>query len=64
MSKNHLLAPLLTSQCFTCYGEKLPMAWGVPQQIVRHEKSIPSQYERETKNLTLRDLKSYLILDG
>ena len=47
-----------------CYREKLPMAWGVPQQTARHKKSIPSQYARETKHLTLRDLKSYLILDG
>ena len=23
-----------------CYGEKLPMAWGVPQQTTRHQKSI------------------------
>ena len=47
-----------------CYAEKLPMAWGVPKQIARHEKSIPSQYARETKHLTLRDLKLYLILDS
>ena len=49
---------------YTCYGEKLPMAWGVPQQIARPEKSIPSQYARETKHITLRDLESYLIPDG
>ena len=47
-----------------CYREKLPMAWGVPQQISRPEKSILSQYARETKHLTLKDLKSYLIPDG
>ena len=47
-----------------CYGEKLPMAWGVPQQTARHKKSILSQYARETKHLTLRDLESYLIPDG
>ena len=47
-----------------CYREKLPMDWGVPQQTARHEKSILSQYARETKHLTLRDLKSYLIPDG
>ena len=47
-----------------CYGEKIPMVWGVPQQTVRHEKSIPFQYARETKHLTLSDLESYLIPDG
>ena len=47
-----------------CHGEKLPMAWGVPQQIAKHEKSILSQYERKTKHLTLRDLESYLIADS
>ena len=44
-----------------CFREKLPMAWGVPQQTARHKKSIPSQYARETKHLILRDIKSYLI---
>ena len=26
---------------------KLPMAWGVPQQTEKPQKSIPSQYARE-----------------
>ena len=47
-----------------CYGEKLPMAWGVPQQTSRHNKSIPFQYAIETKHLTIKDIESYLILDG
>ena len=46
-----------------CYGEKLLMAWVVPKYKSKHEKSIPSQYARETKHLTLNDLESYLILD-
>ena len=37
-----------------CYGEKLPMAWGVLQETDKPHKSIPSQYARETKHLTLR----------
>ena len=40
------------------------MAWGVPQQTEKPKKSIPSQYAREIKNLTLKDLESYLIPDG
>ena len=47
-----------------CYGEKPPMAWGVPQQIARHQKSTFPKYARETKHLTLRDIKSYLVPDG
>ena len=43
---------------------KLPMAWGVRQQIEKPQKSIPSQYVREIQHLTLKDLKKYLILDG
>ena len=43
---------------------KLPMAWGVPQQTEKPQKSIPSQYAREIKNLTLKDLETYLIPDG
>ena len=43
---------------------KIPMAWGVPQQIEKPQKSIPSQYAREIKHLTLKDLKTYLIQDG
>ena len=43
---------------------KLPMAWGVPQQTEKPQKSIPSQYAREIKHLTLKDLETYLILDG
>ena len=40
------------------------MAWGVPQQTEKSQKSIPSQYEREIKNLTLKDLETYVIPDG
>ena len=47
----------------SCYGEKLPMAWGVPQQTEKPQKSIPSKHARETKHLTLKDLESYLIPD-
>ena len=43
---------------------KLPMAWGVPKQIEKLQKSISSPYAREIKHLTLKDLESYLILDG
>ena len=52
------------SVIYNCYGEKLPVDWGVPQQTTRPEKSIPPQYARETKHLTLKDLESYLISDG
>ena len=47
-----------------CYGEKLSMAWGVPQQTALKLEINISQYARETKHLTLRDTKSYLVLDG
>ena len=47
-----------------CYGDKFPMAWGVPQQTTRHQKSIFPQYTREIKHLTLRDIESYLVPDG
>ena len=43
---------------------KIPMAWGVPQQTEKLQKSIPSQYAREIKHLTLKDLETYLIPDG
>ena len=43
---------------------KLPMAWGVPQQTKKPQNSIPSQYAREIKHLTLKYLETYLILDG
>ena len=46
------------------YLRSFPMAWGVPQQIDKPHESILSQYARETKHLTLKDLESYLILDG
>ena len=46
------------------YREKLPMAWGVPQQTDKLQKAIPSQYARETKHITLKDIESYLIPDG
>ena len=47
-----------------CYGEKLPMAWDVPQQTDKLQKSIPSQYAREIQHLKLKDLETYLIPDG
>ena len=60
-----LAIPSIQEICISkCYREKIPMAWGVPQQTDRHEKSIPSQYAIETKHLTLGDLESYLIPDG
>ena len=43
---------------------KLPMAWGVPQQIEKPHKSISFQYGREIQHLTLKDLNTYLISDG
>ena len=43
---------------------KLPMAWSVPQQTEKPQKLIPSQYEKEIKHLTLKDLETYLILDS
>ena len=49
---------------YKCYGEKLPMTWGVPQQTTLTLEINISQYARETKHLTLRDLESYLIPDG
>ena len=47
-----------------CYREKNPVAWGVPQQTTLTLEINPSQYERETKHLTLRDTESYLVPDG
>ena len=42
---------------------KLPMAWGTTIDRVTVEiNHFP--YERETKHLTLKDLETYLILDG
>ena len=43
---------------------KYPMAWDVPQHIEKPKKSIPSQYVREIKHITLKDLKSHLLLDS
>ena len=57
-------------QYWKCIGgrkllwKKLPMAWGVPQQTEKPQKSIPSQYARKIKNIILKDLESYLILDS
>ena len=47
-----------------CYREKLPMAWGVPKQTARHQKSIFPNMQEPTKHLTLRDIKLYLVQDG
>ena len=46
------------------YGEKLPMDWGVPQQISLTLETNISQYARETKHLTLRDTELYLVSNG
>ena len=36
-----------TSVYGSCYREKLPMAWGVPQQTAKHQKSIfPNMQEK------------------
>ena len=48
----------------TLLRRKLPMAQGVPQETKKPQKSIPFQYAREIKHLKLKDLKSYLILNG
>ena len=37
------------------------MDWGVPQEEDKPHKSIPSQYARENKHITIKDLESYLI---
>ena len=42
---------------------KLPMAWGTTTDKVIAEIN-PFLYARETKHLTLKDLETYLILDG
>ena len=42
---------------------EIPMAWGTTTEILALEIN-PSLYARETKHLTLKDLDSYLILDG
>ena len=47
-----------------CYEDKLPIAWGVPQQTALTLEINIFQYARETKHLTLRDIESYLVLDG
>ena len=39
------------------------MAWGTTTDIVTAEIN-PFPYAKETKNLTLKDLKTYLISDG
>ena len=40
------------------------MAWGVPKQTQKPQKSMPSQYARDIQHLTLKDLETYLISDG
>ena len=42
---------------------KLPMAWGTTIDRVTVEIN-PFPYARETKHLTLKDLKTYLIPNG
>ena len=38
----HLSGKKTASEMWKCYGEKLPMAWGVPQQTDKPQKSILS----------------------
>ena len=42
---------------------KIPMAWGTTIDRVTAEIN-PFLYAREIKHLTLKDLETYLILDG
>ena len=42
---------------------KIPMAWGTTTDRVTAEIN-PFPYAIETKYLTLKDLETYLILDG
>ena len=42
---------------------EIPMAWGTTTDSLTPEIN-PFLYARETKYLTLKDLDSYLILDG
>ena len=42
---------------------KIPMAWDTTTERVTAEIN-PFPYARETKHLTLKDLVTYLILDG
>ena len=42
---------------------EIPIAWGTTTDILT-PKINPFLYARETKYLTLKDLDSYLILDG
>ena len=42
---------------------EIPMAWGTTIDNLTPEIN-PFLYARETKQLTLKDLNSYLILDG
>ena len=42
---------------------KIPMAWGTTIDRVTIEIN-PFPYSRETKHLTLKDIETYLILDG
>ena len=48
-----------------CYvlQREIPMAWGTTTERLTPEIN-PFLYARETKNLTIKDLDSYLILDG
>ena len=55
---------LIDMSIHTLLRRRIPMAWGVPQQTNKAQKSIPFQYAREIKHLTLNDLESYLISDG
>ena len=55
-NKKLLFSPILLQR-------KLPMAWGTTIDKVTVEIN-PFPYARETKHLTLKDLETYLILDG
>ena len=42
---------------------EIPMAWGTTTERLTAEIN-PFLYARETKHITLKNLESYLILDG
>ena len=65
-AKNSQIKKLGTSPVWSpiLLWRKIPMAWGVPQQTEKLQKSIPSPYVREIQHLTLKDLETHLIPDG
>ena len=66
----HIVPPNLKEKQGTSLAEspillrrEIPMAWGTTTDSLTLENN-PFLYARETKQLTLKDLDSYLILDG